>query len=384
MRSTIITILLTIATLTAGCAGPSIFPDIGDNMSNPLSLAVDSDRAILYVVNSNYRVSYKNGSIHVVDISDPAHPVRSDYMTMLQFAGQVYFDSTVRLLYTPDRYSTSETDTIDSLLRINLDSDSTDYGTQSEFNATDDPFGIACCDGQNRILAASEAGYLDYYELDNSLAYGSLNLTSELSTGVTLSGGGAKRVTIIGSQAVVARTNDGLWVVNLDQLGVSGTYPVDYLIANVPKPRGITSDDNYVYVVSVDYPNGVETPSLFILDISSLTPRTDNTTAEVIDKDDSGLVFADIALAGADAEEIVLGDDMAYVTHFGDDSVSVVDLTQQVRTEGIAVGDEPFGMALLYNADDPPIPTHLFVANSGGNTVSVIDLSTNSVIATYP
>lgn len=70
-----------------------------------------------------------------------------------------------------------------------------------------------------------------------------------------------------------------------------------------------------------------------------------------------------------------------YVTNGGDNTVSVIDATSNKVMATINVGPEPFGIAVN------PAGTRVYVANNGGgvnpnNTVSVIDTASNTVIAT--
>lgn len=384
MRRLIVATSLMLAVLTS-CAGSDIFSPIGTNMANPISVAVDSTLDRLYIINSNYRVSYEDGSLHVVDISDLTSPSRVDLLAMPSFSGDIYLDTINLVLYTTNRNSSSETDTTDTLLEINVDESSASFLARTDHSAGDDPFGIICCDASNKILVATAAGLIDYYDLDESLAHASLNLTSNLSTGVSLSGVGSTRIVIIGTQAVVTLDSGGLWVINLDELGDASAAPIDYYISDVAFPRGIATDGTYIYVASADFSSGTEAPLLIVLDISTLTPVTDNTTTAVVDKDDDSLLVASVNIEDGDPREVLVAEGVAYVTHFDTDSISMVETTGFTKTGEIAVGDEPYGMAVYSPAGTA---THLFVTNSGdasgGNTVSIIDLSTNGVIATYP
>lgn len=386
MNYKLFTPLIILLFAAAACAGDSIFPAIGANMSNPITLSVDSTNGRMYVNNSNYRVSYGEGSLHAVNITDPTHPTRINYATTMSFSGEFYLDTANQRLYTPNRNSDNESDTADNLYRFDINEASANFLARTDFAASDDPYGIACCDSENRMLVASAQGRLDYYDLDASLSHGYLDMTSSLSTGVTLSGEGATRVRMRDAQAIVTRSGGGVWIVALGKLGVSGEYPIDYIISDINNPQGIATDgtdDSYIYVVDTEVVDNVERYYLYVLDISSLTPRVGNTTTEVIDKNDSGLVVAEIDLVTKSPREVVLAGSYAYVTHFDDDIVSVVDLSTYTMTAEISVGDEPFGMA-VYSPGGTP--THLCVANSSAaaNSVSIVDIGTRQIVGTYP
>lgn len=70
----------------------------------------------------------------------------------------------------------------------------------------------------------------------------------------------------------------------------------------------------------------------------------------------------------------------AYVTNYQTDNVTVIDVASSAVLDTIAVGNHPYGVA--FKADG----TAVYVANSGlsatGNSVSVIDPATRSVVAT--
>jgi len=68
--------------------------------------------------------------------------------------------------------------------------------------------------------------------------------------------------------------------------------------------------------------------------------------------------------------------DMAYIANSGSNNVSVIDSSTNSVVALIPVGNKPYGVAVN------PSGTRVYVSNSGGNSVSVIDTSTNTVVAT--
>ncbi len=68
----------------------------------------------------------------------------------------------------------------------------------------------------------------------------------------------------------------------------------------------------------------------------------------------------------------------AYVGNRASNSVSVIDGATQTVVSTVAVGVEPIGVAVN------PAGTRVYVANGGSDTVSVIDAATSSVVATVP
>jgi YVTN family beta-propeller protein len=68
----------------------------------------------------------------------------------------------------------------------------------------------------------------------------------------------------------------------------------------------------------------------------------------------------------------------AYITDGGDNTVSVIDTSTNTVVATVAVGANPRGVAVS------PDGTKVYVANFGDNTVSVIGTITNTVMATIP
>ncbi len=68
----------------------------------------------------------------------------------------------------------------------------------------------------------------------------------------------------------------------------------------------------------------------------------------------------------------------AYITNTGSDNVSVIDMATNTVVATVPVGDGPFGIAVDY------LGPRIYVANRLSNNVSVIDMATNTVVATVP
>ena len=67
---------------------------------------------------------------------------------------------------------------------------------------------------------------------------------------------------------------------------------------------------------------------------------------------------------------------LAYVTNNNSNNVSVIDTATNTVVATVAVGTQPFGVAVN------PAGTRAYVTNNNSNNVSVIDTATNTVIAT--
>src|SRR5215469_15735130 len=68
----------------------------------------------------------------------------------------------------------------------------------------------------------------------------------------------------------------------------------------------------------------------------------------------------------------------AYITNYGDDTVSVIATTTNTVTATVPVGAFPFGVAVTRDGST------VYVGNLGDHTVSVIATATNTVTATVP
>ena len=86
----------------------------------------------------------------------------------------------------------------------------------------------------------------------------------------------------------------------------------------------------------------------------------------------ASLVFA----VGASPAQAAAG--RAYVANSGSGTVTVLDTSTNAVVATIPVGDGPNAVAILPNG------TRVYVPNSGSDTVSVIDTASNNVIATVP
>jgi YVTN family beta-propeller protein len=105
----------------------------------------------------------------------------------------------------------------------------------------------------------------------------------------------------------------------------------------------------------------------------------DSSTLSVVDTSTNTVVNT-ISLPGATPYGIVFSHDgnFAYVTSFFTNTVLAVDLTTNTVADSAAVGGAPAQLSLT------PDGGHLYVANNGDVTISVIDTATFQVVATIP
>lgn len=365
------------------CATSNIFPPIGDNLGNPLMLLVDSATSRLYVNNSNNKDLYNQGSIQVYNIATPAAPVLVGTQATLSFSGEMVLDTVNQFLYTPNRYSTGDAaTTINNLLQVNVNEASASFLTVGETVTDISPFGIACCDTTARLLVPTLAGTLDAVAIGaGAPTLTSYNLTTTANDGTIYTNPAVSSLTIIGAQAFVTMPNNNVLVVNLTKLGTAGS-PVDYVITNVVSPRGIATDGTLIYLLATQTVSSVTVPQLLILNPATLTALVGNTQATNVDVAtiQQAALTMGLGTTTTDPEQVVVGTTYVFVANTGDDLVTVVNRVAQTVNTNIAVGDQPFGMAIYSPA---AVDTTLYVANQLGNSISIIDIATLAVSATF-
>ncbi|OGQ50288.1 MAG: hypothetical protein A3I09_02375 [Deltaproteobacteria bacterium RIFCSPLOWO2_02_FULL_47_10] len=374
-RGGIILLLASCLLLLSSCASSDIFPSISTSLASPLTIAVNSAANRAYLVNSNNKVLYDTGSLQVLDISAPASPVRVGTAELPSFSGGSYLDAANGYLYVTNRLSDNDQDKTDTILRININEASGTFLGVESFSDGSNPFGIAYdITSTNLYLATSESS-VSYFPLGTPTSMSSTSLANlSISDGTTLSSSNLREMAILGRQAFISRTNGGVIVFDLDENNV------DYYISDFTSPRGIVTDGANIYVVSVEVAgDGTISPTLFVINPASLTAISGNTSATLIDKDTAGIVSASVAV-GTDPQEVVVGTNYIFVSNMGSDSVTVINNPAFTANTSITVGDEPFGMA-IYSPGGAD--THLFVTNVQSNTVSIINIGTLAVAATY-
>jgi YVTN family beta-propeller protein len=126
----------------------------------------------------------------------------------------------------------------------------------------------------------------------------------------------------------------------------------------------------------------------FVKQSSSAIAITDDGSRLLVVNPDSNSVSVMDPVAGEKLAELTVGDDprtvalegntRAYVANRGSDTVSVIDLSQLTVVATIEVEQQPYGVVVA------PAGTFAFVANSGSDSISVIETATLQVVATIP
>jgi YVTN family beta-propeller protein len=385
MRRALVPVILAIALAVGSCAqSGTIWPQLGDQLATPSAMAFNVAANRLYIVNSNSKVLYdwEQGTFQAYDVTDPLSPVLIKSTPTDSFSGEVYIDVARQKAFTPNRYSPDEGSTVDRIYDFNINEAAVDFLEFTEGTAGRDAYAINCCYPADRAWVTTSLNELQYFDLnDVSQPAGSINLNVALDLGGNLSHAEVSHVAIRDIQAFLERDYGGVLVVNLDDAGVAGAVGVDYYINDIPNPRGIAIRGDTLYVVGEGNECGGDyCRFLMVLDVAPLIPIADNATAFVVDKDDAGLLLATIEV-GQLPQEVLLSQDFAFVTNQQDDTVSVIDLATNIVVATIDVGDEPFSLALYTTLAG--VDQYLYVGNVEDNTISIIDIPTLTVVTTY-
>lgn len=376
----IASLALAMTTLVSCSAGNSIFPDIplsinaGEvQLSNPISIAVDTANSQIIIANSNVDFLYRQGSLMTVsvDASDPLSPAltATSAIATPNFAGAIAFDGTSAFI--PFRERNDPDQAIDQVIKYAVGA-----GTLSETTGSgtgDNPFGITLA-GTNVLVVNDDR--LDIFNSDLALSV-SVDLTAADTAGILNTDSTfVENIALdtLNNRAFISNRNGKILVVDLDNNTLTHT------IDGPVNSRGIAFDGTFIYVVDGN------PASLWILDPSRLSDPV-SSPEEV---DDSELIVSLISV-GKDPNGIAVdsANNRAYVTNTGDHSVSVIDLSldeeitrvslRAVDT-GLADAKEPFGVAVGTFGAVPLV----FTANLGTNNVAVMNTNTLKVVKIFP
>lgn len=364
--------LLLLSFCLCSCSSSEIFPDIGTNLSAPMEMSIDAASNRLYLVNSNNKVLYKNGSFQVLDITAPTAPalLTDGTVTTLNFSGQMYLDTVGKNAYVTNRQSENNQDAQDNILMINIDETSADFLTVQNYADGSNPFGMAYDAVSDELYVASYLSKLGYFPRGAPQNMATIDLSNlDLSTGYVLASPNFSEVAMIGTQAFISCATGGMLVVD-----VAGQ-KADYFVNDLNYPSGINTDGTYVYLADTEVIGDIVTPQLYQIDPAAFPVRVGNADVTVKSRNDAGVVVASAAV-GNNPQEIAYSTNYFFVTNFNDGTVSVINRPAMTVNTTITVGTEPFGMAVLGD-------TYLYVSNMATNSISIIDLATLTVVATY-
>ncbi len=381
LKSIAFIILLLSPFIFFACASSGgIFPAIGNNLSSPINITVDSTTNRAYLINSNNAYNYTTGSFQVYDITTPTAPKLLNTAIMDNFSGDSYYDLAEKFIYTANRFSTDVSVLQDHILRVNIDETSANFLNIDTYSDGQNPFAMAFDAVTGTIYTATSDGYLDYFTLAAPATINSLSLFNlNLSDGNVLPQAQQREITIVGRQAYLTRPDGGVMIFDIDGK------KLDYLIWDISSPRGITYDGTYVYVVSVDSSTSNSNliainPAAFpILPPTGIVTLTSQTTAGVV----AATVQVGIDTL-ADAQEVTFSTNPSYifVTNMGDNSLSIINRPALTKTVAdITLGTQPFGMG-IYTVGS--VDQYLYVTNLQSNNISIINLATLAVVAAYP
>jgi len=374
IRKTLKAVGLFLVAFLIGCPG-TLTKELGTELAAPVSVAVDPASNRAYVVNSNSGVEFDGASLSILDITSPTVPVLvslgANPISIPNLSGQIYLNTASKLAFVTNRESDNDQDVIDALLRVNLDEASATFGTVDSFSQERDPFGIACCDSSGKGFVVNSGGTLVSFDPGSPSSTVSLSLSVTLSTGL-VSGKNAAEVALTTDQAFVTNRSGVVYAISTPEIG-TGANPIDTVLTGAGSARGIAVDATNIYIV-----DGTTTDPLLRVVPRSSVPPVSPDSPTINEVAISSVQSAAISVSH-DPHEVVLFGGRAYVSNRGDDTVSVINLSLSSLETTISVGDEPFGLAAFTSGGS----NYLYVTELVSNSLSIIDLSSNTVVATF-
>jgi DNA-binding beta-propeller fold protein YncE len=380
---------------SASCAeDTSIFKNIPLTLdpillANPIAMVASNGSKRLYVANSNNEVLWFDSSFYVLDISNPVAPTAVAVISIPNFSGNMLLDEARGYVYLPNRQSPNEADTVDQVVRININEASPGFLNVELFQSGQDPFG-GYFDGVESLYVCADSEALRY-NVNDLTGYTAVDLAVTTATGRLIEAEDTREVSLSpsGNNLFMTNRTDGMLIINVNQFTAPtgpgkielGTEPVDYIVNGTISTRGATRDSQFVYVV-----DGVP-PELRVMTDVGLAPV--NGPAQEINT--GSLQVASIPV-GSDPGEVVVDEvnRRAYVSNTDDDTVSVIDTDLFVEITRVAVdnnlppnfdpGDGPFPLAIA-NVDGT---NYLYVGNFFSNNITVVDADTLTVLSSFP
>jgi DNA-binding beta-propeller fold protein YncE len=358
-------------------------------LANPIAMVGSSGSKRLYVANSNNEVLWFDSSFYVLDITNPVAPTAVAVISIPNFSGNMLLDETRGFVYLPNRQSANEADTVDQVVRININEASPAFLNVELFQSGADPFG-GFFDGVDSLYVCADSEALRY-NVDDLANYTSVNLAVTTASGRVIEAEDTRELSLSpsGNNLFVTNRTDSMLILNVNQFSAPtapgrtdlGTEAVDYIVDGTISTRGATRDSQFLYIV-----DGVP-PELRVMTDAGLAPV--NGPAQEITT--GSLQVASIPV-GSDPGEVIVDEanSRAYVSNTDDDTVSVIDTNLFVEISRVAVdnnlppnfdpGDGPFPLALA-NIDGK---NYLYVGNFFSNNITVVDADALTVLSSFP
>jgi len=329
----------------------------------------------------------------VLDVSDPKKPKKlsqsGNPVKIPGLSGQAYLDASRGNLFVANRFSDNNDDRLDPMLVINVN-ESGSFGKVKEFNGGENPFGVACCDPKDRVLAVAQ-GTMHIYPLSDPGDTFKISLEIELESGTLLEGLSTRTVAIIDNQAFLSNESGVIYVINLDKIDDSSLNPIEYLITDMESVRTIATDGINIYATEVDFEDD-EIASLLVINPEALPPlSSDSDTVIEVDIDatrsDVKVLQKEFSL-DPEPNSILTFEERLYIAHEFLNKLSVFRLTDPdnvARADSIDLDTSkfessgPFGLAAARFSDVP----YLYVGNLNSNNISIVDLDKEAVVATF-
>jgi YVTN family beta-propeller protein len=213
-------------------------------------------------------------------------------------------------------------------------------------------------------------GTLDVYDPADLSAFTRISLAVATDGHGDFNGEESSEVVLLGNRAFVSNRFGNVYVINTDEVGDTSKNPLDALIFNDKDGdyRGLATDGTFLYVADADR----DIDALRVID-PSLIPAVDPDVATIATFDINDVQTAEIELPNdGEASEVAVFKGRAYVSNLDDDTISVIDLATNTLVTNITVGDEPFGIT-PFTIDGTDL---IYVTNLRSNSISIIDPTT--------
>lgn len=361
---------------------PSISTSTNENtivLPNPISVVVDTTNSRVVVANSNVDIFFNQGSMAVltVDASDTDNPVLA--------AGSVLaspnfagrmFFDGANSIFVPFRETSTTNAAFDTIVKYTM-SGSTITET-SRGAVSPNPFGITGSGG--RLYVVSDDVFTVMDSALNSLT--TVDLTAAETAGLTSADSSfvlSVAEDTANNLAVVSNPGGKAFIINLAN---------NTLIQAITSP--VLSSDLLIDANSRLYLLDSAADTLYVYDLNSLPAVTGSTPQDV---DDSTFIITAIGVGdNPNALALDAANNRLYVANTGDDTISVIDTSANLEIARLSLdaadidpsfnrdGDEPLGLALgTFNGVN-----YLFIACFKSNSVVVVNTARQKVVEVYP
>lgn len=361
--------------------------DISTATAGPVDMAF-LDGTTMVVSNSNAaQTFFSNGSLGIVDITDPLHPNVIGSATTPLFNGRLAYDPVAlpHQLFVTNRESFNNQDVVDAVFRYDTQNPRPPTFLES-LSVGNNPFGITIVPAganQGQVLAANaSSAFVSYF--DGNVPGSPVNAMTLAVTGASGSSCTEIAASPGGDWAVVTCVGvNTVFVLDLtppDDFTVEAVLLIQSGRINVTNFREILwLDDHRFALASKDFGR------VFVIDLTQIIaggPLPDDNVPELINLDShvNNQGITEVLLdPGGGAYSMARVGNRLFVSQYNFNQVVEVDLQSMARV-GTAIptgGQGPVAVRIA------PGNQYLYVANQVSNQIGIIDLTTSLLVNTW-